>query len=158
MMTRLPTRAARLNSQRLQATNIAQEKAGTRNMLMPAVRAVATVLIVIVGLAWAAKRRTDSLSGGERQKVAIARALHQRAPLLLADEPTASLDAKAAAEIAALMSAVVVDAGAAMLCVVHDLDLVPNLAQRVLVLRQGRLVVDMPVTPSTPRELRPLLQ
>jgi ABC-type hemin transport system ATPase subunit len=45
-----------------------------------------------------------------------------------------------------------------MLCVVHDLDLVPTLAHRALVLRQGRLVADVRVTSSTPGELRPLLQ
>lgn len=111
-----------------------------------------------VGMGWAAARRTDSLSGGERQKVAIARALHQRAPILLADEPTASLDTNAAGEIAALLAAVVADAGTAMLCIVHDLDLVPKLAQRALVLRRGRLVADVKVTPSTPHELRALLQ
>lgn len=111
-----------------------------------------------VGMGWAAARRTDSLSGGERQKVAIARALHQRAPILLADEPTASLDTNAADEIAALLASVVADAGTAMLCVVHDLDLVPKLAHRALVLRRGRLVADVQVTSSTPGKLRPLLQ
>lgn len=111
-----------------------------------------------VGMAWASARRTDSLSGGERQKVAIARALHQDAPIVLADEPTASLDANAAEEIAALLASVVAGHGASMICVVHDLDLVPRLAQRAIVLRHGRMVADVTVTPATPTQLRPLLQ
>jgi phosphonate transport system ATP-binding protein len=111
-----------------------------------------------VGMAWAATRRTDSLSGGERQKVAIARALHQDAPIVLADEPTASLDANAAEEIAGLLAAVIVERGASLICVVHDLDLVPRLAQRAVVLRHGRVVADVAVTPATPNQLRPLLQ
>ncbi len=111
-----------------------------------------------VGMAWAATRRTDSLSGGERQKVAIARALHQNAPIVLADEPTASLDANAAEEIAGLLAAVVVERSASLICVVHDLDLVPRLAQRAIVLRHGRVVADVAVTPATPNQLRPLLQ
>lgn len=111
-----------------------------------------------VGMAWAAERRTDSLSGGERQKVAIARALHQDAPIVLADEPTASLDANAAEEIADLLASVVAERSASLICVVHDLDLVPRLAQRAIVLRHGRLIADVAVTPATPTQLRPLLQ
>ena len=68
-------------------------------------------------MAWAADRRTDSLSGGERQKVAIARALHQQAPVLLADEPTASLDADAADEIVELITALVAERQSTLLCV-----------------------------------------
>ncbi len=111
-----------------------------------------------VGMTWAAARRTDSLSGGERQKVAIARALHQNAPIILADEPTASLDANAAEEIADLLAAVVAERNASLICVVHDLDLVPRLAQRAIVLRHGNIVADVAVTPATPAQLRPLLQ
>ena len=67
-------------------------------------RAAAREALAWVGLAHAAARRTDELSGGERQKVALARALHQRPVLLLADEPTASLDADAADEVVALLN------------------------------------------------------
>jgi phosphonate transport system ATP-binding protein len=107
-----------------------------------------------VGMAWAAGRRTDSLSGGERQKVAIARALHQNAPMLLADEPTASLDAEAADEVINLITTLVAERKSTLICVVHDLDLVPRLADRVVVLRRGQVVADMAVTGSTTSELR----
>jgi len=111
-----------------------------------------------VGMAWAAARRTDSLSGGERQKVAIARALHQDAPVLLADEPTASLDAEAADEVIALLTSVVAERQATLVCVVHDLDLVPRLAKRVIVLRRGQVVADQQVHGEIAAELRGILK
>lgn len=111
-----------------------------------------------VGLGWAATRRTDSLSGGERQKLAIARALHQNAPLLLADEPTASLDADAADEVIGLLTEVATARRATLVCVVHDLDLVPRLADRVIALRRGVVVADVAVTPGTPSQLREMLK
>jgi phosphonate transport system ATP-binding protein len=110
-----------------------------------------------VDMAWAARRRTDSLSGGERQKIAIARALHQRAPVLLADEPTASLDAAAADDVIELLRDVVAERKSTLVCVVHDLELLPRLADRVIALRKGVIIADMAVTPRTPGQLRHLL-
>ena len=117
-------------------------------------RAQARAALSRVGMEWAATRRTDSLSGGERQKVAIARALHQNAPMLLADEPTASLDAEAADEVIDLLTTLVAERKSTLICVVHDLDLVPRLADRVVVLRRGQVVADVLVTANTPIELR----
>lgn len=107
-----------------------------------------------VGLQTLAGRRTDTLSGGERQKVAIARAMHQGARLLLADEPTASLDADAADEVAALLADLTAEHRATLVCVVHDLDLLPRLAARAIVLRRGAVVADVPVDRGTPGQLR----
>jgi phosphonate transport system ATP-binding protein len=111
-----------------------------------------------VGLGWAAGRRTDTLSGGERQKVAIARALHQQPTLLLADEPTASLDADAADDVIKLLVEVATERGATLVCVVHDLDLLPRLAGRAVALRHGVVVADVAVTPHTPQQLRGMLK
>ncbi len=121
-------------------------------------RAAAREALAWVGLAHAAGRRTDELSGGERQKVALARALHQRPMLLLADEPTASLDADAADEVVALLNRAVQERAMTLVCVVHDLELVPRLAQRAIALRHGRVVADMAVNEQTPAVLRGLLK
>jgi phosphonate transport system ATP-binding protein len=121
-------------------------------------RRAAQAALVRVGLGGSAHRRTDTLSGGERQKVAIARALHQGAPMMLADEPTASLDADAADEVAALLAAVAAERQATLVCVVHDLDLLPRLADRAIALRRGVVVADVAVDSHTPAQLRGLLK
>jgi len=99
-----------------------------------------------VGLLAKADLRVDRLSGGERQKVAIARMLMQRARLILADEPTAALDPQAAAEVCALLArAAQGQHGTTLISVVHNPSLLPMLADRVIGLRQGCIVFDLPV-------------
>ena len=85
-----------------------------------------------------AERRFPSLSGGEAALVCLARALAQDTPVLLADEPTASLDISHAEHTMAVLRALA-DAGRAVLCVVHDLNLAAAYAHRVAVLAAGRL-------------------
>lgn len=121
-------------------------------------RLAAQVALARVGLGSAGHRRTDSLSGGERQKVAIARALHQGAPLLLADEPTASLDSEAAGEVVSGLSAVTSEHPVTLVCVVHDLELLPQLADRAIALRRGQVVADVAVDAHTPAQLRGVLK
>ena len=98
-----------------------------------------------------ADTRADRLSGGERQRVAIGRAALQHPRLLLADEATAALDPRAAAQACAwLRRAADPDGSAcgALLVVLHQLELLPALAERVIGLRDGRLVLDRPVDAS----------
>ena len=120
-------------------------------------RAEAMAALARVGMDWAAHRRTDSLSGGERQKVAIARALQQRAPILLADEPTASLDSQAADAVLELLDAVAREHSLTLICVLHDLQRVPQIATRAICLRRGRVVADLLVTPDAPDQLRQVI-
>ncbi|GEC75527.1 ATP-binding cassette domain-containing protein [Microbacterium maritypicum] len=91
-----------------------------------------------VGVAHLARRRTFQLSGGEKQRVAVARAIAARAPLLLADEPTASLDARSRdATVDALRQAA--RSGAIVIVATHD-DQVAEACQRVLRLTDGWVV------------------
>ncbi len=97
-----------------------------------------------VGLAGRDAERVDRLSGGERQRVAMARLLMQRPRLILADEPTASLDPNGARDLCRGLTSAAQDLGATLVAVVHQAELLPLLADRVLGLRQGRLVFDLP--------------
>ena len=96
-----------------------------------------------VGMLAKAQVRTDQLSGGERQKVAIARLLMQAPHLILADEPTAALDPAAAVEVCKLL--VQAARGAALITVVHNPALIPLLADRVIGLKAGKIAFDLPV-------------
>jgi putative ABC transport system ATP-binding protein len=91
-----------------------------------------------VGLAERAKFKPTRLSGGERQRVAVARALINAPKLLLADEPTGSLDRAAADNLAELLVELNREEGVALLVITHALSLAERMG-RVLELRDGRL-------------------
>ena len=84
-------------------------------------------------------RRVTELSGGERSRVALARALAVEAPVILADEPTASLDPRHQIEVMKNLRAAA-DKGVLVIVVTHDLGLAARFADHVLVLREGQLV------------------
>jgi ABC-type lipoprotein export system ATPase subunit len=84
----------------------------------PAVGALET--LEAVGLAERAEQRVSRLSAGERERVAIARAVVTRPALLLADEPTSRLDQATAVAMAALLARLARETGAAVLCATHD--------------------------------------
>jgi iron complex transport system ATP-binding protein len=83
-------------------------------------------------------RRVTELSGGERSRVALARALAVEAPVILADEPTASLDPRHQIDVMKNLRATA-DKGVLVIVVTHDLGLAARFADHVLVLREGRL-------------------
>jgi putative ABC transport system ATP-binding protein len=96
-------------------------------------------LLERLGLGERLGHRPDELSMGERQRVMIARALSTKPKLVLADEPTGSLDTRHGGEVLGLLSEICRERGAAVLLVTHDPQ-ATRFADRVLALRDGRLV------------------
>ena len=86
-------------------------------------------------------RRMDEISGGEKARAHLARALAQHAPLLLLDEPTAGLDPAQALGVADILRAHVASGGAALFST-HDVALAARTAQRVLLMREGRVIAE----------------
>jgi len=106
-----------------------------------------------VGLAGHAKAWPHTLSGGESQRVALARALVREPELLLLDEPFAALDALTRLRMQDLVAELCRAHRPAVLLVTHDVDEAVRLADRVAVLRAGRLVTDERVAAQRPRDL-----
>ena len=96
-------------------------------------------LLESVGLKHRAQHRPDSLSGGERQRVALARAVMHRPRLILADEPTGSLDSVNGAKILDLLEALSQEHQIAILLVTHDLEST-RICERTVSMLDGRIV------------------
>jgi phosphonate transport system ATP-binding protein len=97
-----------------------------------------------VGLAGREHLPARKLSGGEQQRVAVARAMIQEPTILLADEPVASLDEETANEVMGLFHTFNREQGLTVVCVLHDLEMAERYCDRVLLLEQGRLAYDEP--------------
>jgi iron complex transport system ATP-binding protein len=93
----------------------------------------------MMGLKDYAMRYTDELSGGEYQKVVIARALAQKPELLMFDEPTSSLDLKNQLEVIDTIKKVVKDSGISAVVTIHDLNLALRLANKFIFLKEGNI-------------------
>ena len=98
----------------------------------------ATELLEAVGLTHRLNHYPEELSGGQRQRVAIARALAPQPELILADEPTASLDSRAGQDVVELLGKLSRDQGSAVLLVTHDLRLLKD-ADRIWGIEDGRI-------------------
>ncbi|ETI59116.1 phosphonate ABC transporter ATP-binding protein [Marinomonas profundimaris] len=101
-------------------------------------------LLDAVGLTEHAKKRADSLSGGQRQRVGIARAVMQNPRILLADEPTSSLDPKTAVEIMELLERFSAEKNIPALVNIHDVKLASRFAKRMIGMSNGVVVYDGP--------------
>lgn len=105
-------------------------------------REEAMACLDMVGLADLAERRADRLSGGQSQRVAIARTLMQRPAIVMADEPAASLDPVAAEEVMALLFGLMKRQGLTLIYTSHNLRHAIDYADRVVGLRGGRIAFD----------------
>ena len=106
-------------------------------------KAQALAALARVGLSGVAHRNAKTLSSGQQQRLALARAWALQPQVLLLDEPTASLDPGAKREVEALM-AEFAEAGMTLVFSSHNLGQVKRLASRVIYLEQGRLLADLP--------------
>jgi iron complex transport system ATP-binding protein len=102
-------------------------------------QAQAAAAMRLAGVESLADRPLDSLAGGERQRTLLARALAQEPRLLLLDEPTSHLDLGHQREMAGLLRRLNREAGLTVVLVTHDLNLAGELADRLLLLRGGRV-------------------
>jgi phosphonate transport system ATP-binding protein len=109
-----------------------------------------------VGLEDKIYRRTDTLSGGEQQRVAIARVLVQEPDVILADEPVASVDPATARSIMRLLFDLADRHGLTLVVSLHDVDLALEFFPRVIALREGKIRFDRPPDAIRSAELRDL--
>jgi iron complex transport system ATP-binding protein len=115
---------------------------GEENERLPeAGRRAVAAAIAAVGLEQFEDRRASELSGGERARVLLARALATEAAILLADEPVAALDPHHQLRVIEVLRRRARDGGV-VVAVMHDLALAARFADRVLVMREGRLIAD----------------
>ena len=123
-----------------------------------AARARAGEALAAVGIAAPDERLAaypHQLSGGMRQRVAIAIALLHRPALVIADEPTTALDVTIQSQIVALMQTLCAEAGTALIWITHDLALISGFADRVAVMYAGRIVEQGPVDAVLAAPLHP---
>jgi phosphonate transport system ATP-binding protein len=102
----------------------------------------AFALLDAVGLGDFATRRADRLSGGQRQRVGIARALMQDPDLILADEPTSSLDPKTSVEVMDMMVRLAGERDIPVVINIHNVDLARRFASRIIGMARGAVVFD----------------
>jgi lipoprotein-releasing system ATP-binding protein len=88
-------------------------------------------LLSSLGLADHLDKRPDQLSGGQRQRVAVARSLANDPPLILADEPTGSLDSKSSEQVFKILENLVRERGKTVVAVTHDLDMAARMDRRI---------------------------
>lgn len=98
-----------------------------------------------LGLSQRLDHRPAKLSGGEQQRVAVARALANKPPLVLADEPTGNLDSRTSVEVMEIFQRLNRERGITLVLVTHEPD-IAHYAQRIVVFKDGKIKSDHPVT------------
>ena len=107
-----------------------------------------------LGLEDFALRKVDELSGGEAQKVAIARALAQQSDVLMFDEPTSNLDLKNQMEVVSIIKQIVRERGISAIVTMHDLNMASRFADKFLFLKGGQIFDAGDINIITPENIR----
>jgi lipoprotein-releasing system ATP-binding protein len=121
--------------------NVTLPMRALRRLSMPAMRQRAADVLADLGLADHLHKRPDQLSGGQRQRVAVARALANEPAVILADEPTGSLDSAASEQVFQILRRLVDERGKTIVAVTHDLDLAARMDRRIQLV-DGGIVAD----------------
>lgn len=129
---------------------------GTLGMFSRTEQLAAMQALARVGIADAARQRASTLSGGQQQRAAIARAMVQKARLLLADEPIASLDPASAKRVMETLSDINRDDGITVVVSLHQVEYARRYCPRTIALRDGKVAYDGPSTALNPAFLRDL--
>jgi phosphonate transport system ATP-binding protein len=132
--------------------------ASLRALLAPSKRDVGAVYNILerVGIEEKLYQRTDTLSGGQQQRAAIARALYQQPRVLLADEPISNVDPARADETVRLLVDICRGARLTLCASMHNIDLARALFDRIIGLREGRIVFDRTADTLTETEVAEL--
>ena len=117
-------------------------------------REAALAELAAVGIAEQAYQRAGTLSGGQQQRAALARTLVQRARIILADEPIASLDPESSRNVMDILSRINRERGLTVLVSLHQIDFALRYCPRTIALHQGRVVYDGPSKNLDPATLR----
>ena len=117
---------------------------GTLGLFGSAEKRAAMVALARVGMAELARQRASTLSGGQQQRAAIARTLLQRARVLLADEPIASLDPASSVRVMEILSRINREDGITIVVSLHQVEYARTYCPRTLAMRDGRIVYDGP--------------
>lgn len=148
-----------LNPARTVGYSIVEPLASARTVSAGSLRARAHELLSAVGLpAEAVSRYPHEFSGGQQQRIAIARALAASPDLIICDEPTSSLDLSTQAQILNLLTGLRVERGLSYLFISHDLAVVRHMAERIVVLYRGRVMESGPAELISSRPLHPYTQ
>ena len=129
-----------------------------RSLVVPADLAGARAALARVGLAERVFDRCDQLSGGQLQRVAVARTLYQAPALLLADEPVSALDGTLGDAVLGELVAQSDRSGATLLVSLHAVELALRWFPRIVGVRDGRVMFDLPAAQVTPERLRALYE
>jgi phosphonate transport system ATP-binding protein len=123
------------------------------SLVIPQDKGLAVKALERVGLSDKVYERTSKLSGGEQQRVALARLLVQRPEVILADEPVSSLDPARAEDILSMLTRLAKEEGQTLVASLHSVGYARKYFNRIIALREGRVYFDLPVEKVTADKL-----